>query len=60
MVGSADFSGDGLVDFRDYCILSEEWLREENPLAADVIGDNRINEHDLTEFCRQWLTPGRE
>ena len=60
MAGSAEFTGDGLVDFRDYCILAEEWLKEENPLTADVIGDNKINEHDLAAFCRQWLTPGRE
>jgi hypothetical protein len=54
VVGSADFTGDGLVDFRDYCILTEEWL-EENPLTADVIGDYEINEYDLAAFCRQWL-----
>lgn len=58
-VGSADLNGDGFVDFRDYCILAEEWLREENPLTADLIDDNRIDEQDLAEFCYQWLTTGR-
>jgi hypothetical protein len=57
-VGSADFNGDGLVDFGDYCILIEEWGEEQNALTADLTDDNRIDEQDLAEFCRQWLTPG--
>ena len=59
MVGSADFNNDGLVNFRDYCILAEEWLKVENPLMADLVDDNRVDVQDLTEFCRQWLTLGR-
>jgi len=58
-VGSADFTGDGFVDFHDYCILAEEWRKGENPLTADLIDDNKINEQDLAEFCRQWLTAGQ-
>lgn len=56
-VGSADFTGDGFVNFRDYCILAEKWLKVENPLAADLIDDNRIDEQDLAAFCEKWLTP---
>jgi len=59
IVGSADFTGDGFVDFRDYCILAEEWLKSENPLTADLIDDNKIDEQDLAEFCYQWLTAGQ-
>jgi hypothetical protein len=55
IIGSADFNADGLVDFRDYSILSDEWHKNENPLTADLIDDNQINEQDLAEFCRQWL-----
>jgi len=55
MVGSADFNGDGFVNFRDYSILAEEWLKCEEPLTADLIDDNKINEQDLAEFCYQWL-----
>jgi len=55
-VGSADFNADGFVDFQDYRILADEWLENQNPLTADVIDDNTINEQDLAEFCRQWLT----
>jgi hypothetical protein len=55
MIGSADFNNDGFVNFHDYCILAEEWLKSEEPLAADLIDDNKINEHDLAEFSHQWL-----
>ena len=58
MVGSADFNGDGLVNFMDYCILADEWLKIIEPLTADLIQDNKINERDLAEFCYQWLTTG--
>jgi len=57
--GSADFTGDGFVNFRDYCVLAEEWRKNENPLTADLIDDNEINEYDLAEFCYQWLTAGQ-
>ena len=55
IIGSADFNGDGLVDFYDYAILAGEWMQNENPLTSDLIDDNTIDERDLAEFCRQWL-----
>jgi hypothetical protein len=57
LVGSADFTGDGFVNFRDYCILAQDWLKEGNPLRADLIDDNRIDGQDLAHFCEKWLTP---
>jgi len=54
---SAEFTGDGFVNFRDFCVLAEEWRKEGNPLEADLIDDNRIDEQDLEAFCEQWLTP---
>jgi len=57
IVGSADFNGDGFVNFRDYCVLAEEWLIKENTLRADLINDNKIDERDLAAFCEQWLKP---
>ncbi len=59
MVGSADFNSDGLVNFNDYCVLAEEWLKSVEPLTADLIDDNKIDEQDLAEFSYQWLTSGR-
>jgi len=53
----ADFSGDGFVNLRDYCVLTQEWLKDENPLEADLVDDNRIDEQDLGALCEQWLTP---
>ncbi len=55
MVGSADFNGDGFVNFRDYCILADEWLKGGGTITADLIEDNKIDEQDLVEFCYQWL-----
>jgi len=55
--GSADFNGDGFVDFCDYCVLAEDWLKEQNPLKTDLVDDNKINEQDLAAFSQQWLTP---
>lgn len=56
IVNSADFNGDGFVNFRDYCVLAEDWLKVKNPMRADLIEDNRVDVQDLTEFCYQWLT----
>jgi hypothetical protein len=55
IIGSADFNGDSFIDFLDYSVLAAEWLRDENPLTADLIDDNKVDEQDLVEFCRQWL-----
>ncbi len=52
----ADFTGDGFVNFRDYCVLAEEWLKVENPLRADLVDDNKIDRCDLNAFCDQWLS----
>ncbi|MHC4240217.1 MAG: hypothetical protein ACYSUC_10770 [Planctomycetota bacterium] len=56
MVGSADFNNDGFVDWQDYSIFAEQWLEEGTALPADLIFDDRIDQRDLAEFCRQWLT----
>lgn len=56
IVASADFTGDGFVNFLDYCVLAAEWQKKQNPLSADLIDDNRIDEQDLAAFCYQWLT----
>lgn len=53
----ADFTGDGFVNFRDYCVLAEDWLKIGNPLTADLVDDNKIDQLDLDSFCKQWLKP---
>ena len=52
---SPDLHTDGLVNFLDFAVLANEWLKEQNPLRADLIDDNRIDERDLAAFCQQWL-----
>jgi hypothetical protein len=54
---AADFNNNGFVDFRDFCILADEWRKSEDTLRTDLINDNRIDEWDLTAFCEQWLMP---
>ena len=54
LVGSADFNDDRFVDLHDYRIFAEQWLEEGPALSADLIFDDRIDQHDLAEFCRQW------
>ena len=56
-IASADMTGDGFVNLYDYCILAAEWLKDENPLEADLLDDNKVDELDLRAFCQQWLTP---
>jgi len=55
MVGSADFDSSGFVDLHDYRILADQWLEEGAALPADLVFDDRIDQEDLAEFCRQWL-----
>jgi hypothetical protein len=55
VAGPADIDGDGFVDWGDYCILGEEWQRQENPLRADLVDDNKVDELDLSALCGRWL-----
>jgi hypothetical protein len=57
MVGSADFNNDAFIDLHDYRVLADQWLEEGAALLADLIFDDRIDQEDLAEFCRQWLAP---
>jgi hypothetical protein len=56
IIGSADLTGDGFINFADYRFLAAEWLKQSNPLAADLVDDNKIDYKDLFAFCDQWLT----
>jgi hypothetical protein len=56
-IATADFTCDELVNFRDLCILADEWCQRDNPLKTDLIDDNIINGRDLYVFTEQWLMP---
>ena len=52
----ADFNGDMLINFLDYCFLADEWLLEGDILNTDIVNDNQINAKDLDAFGGQWLS----
>ncbi len=52
-----DFSGDLLVNFRDFAFLAEEWLQEGNSVQTDLFDDNKIDGLDLGVLSEQWLKP---
>jgi len=54
--GSADINKDFFVNSFDYLFLADQWLKKSNPLTADLIDDNKIDQFDLAAFCQQWLT----
>ena len=54
---SADYNGDGFVDFLDYSLLSGGWLQQEDRDHWDLTGDGLLNDSDLIQFCIQWLGP---
>ena len=54
---SADYNGDGFVDFLDYGLLARGWLQQEDRAAWDLTGDGLLNDSDLIQFCLQWLEP---
>jgi len=54
---AADFNNDGLVNFRDFCILAKEWRKSEDLLRVNLTGNHIIDKRDLSAFCEQWLTP---
>lgn len=56
MTGSADINNDCFVNSFDYLILANQWQGNSNPLTADLIDDNKVDQLDLAAFCQQWLT----
>lgn len=56
---SADFDGNGRVNFKDYVFLSEGWKKAPVYPATDIapyfLGDGITDELDLSELCEQWL-----
>lgn len=54
----ADFNLDGIVDFEDLLVYSENWLCPVDSLPADFINNNFINFADFTIFAKNWLWTG--
>ncbi|MDH4240699.1 MAG: nitroreductase family protein [Phycisphaerae bacterium] len=53
-----DFSGDGIVNFKDYCILAQYWLQFESSvdIAPPPYGDDKVDWKDAAIFVDGWLT----
>lgn len=53
-----DFSGDGIVNFEDYCILAQYWLQDESSvdIAPPPYGDDKVDWKDVAIFVNAWLT----
>jgi len=60
-VPSRDFTGDGMVDFRDFTRLASHWgsTVSSDPNSpdstVDLNGDNRVDFDDLALFSEYWL-----
>ena len=58
----ADLNQDGLVDFKDFAVLSSQLFQEPGEPSADIAplagGDNIVNMIDLRMLVEQWLRIG--
>jgi hypothetical protein len=55
ITNSADFNLDGIVDFEDLFVYSENWLTSVEGLPADFVNDNFIDFEDFALFAQNWL-----
>jgi hypothetical protein len=54
---SADLNRDGTVDFHDFAILADQWLKVENQNnLVDLNRDRTVNFYDFAILANQWLT----
>jgi parallel beta-helix repeat protein len=51
----ADFSGDGIVNFKDFAVLAGEWMEEGDNKTSDLNGDGIVNIDDLDLLTKVWL-----
>ncbi|HDJ28578.1 MAG TPA: hypothetical protein ENF28_04965 [Proteobacteria bacterium] len=52
--GDLDINGE--VDFRDFFIFAQSWLKVYGSLAADLNNDSQVDTADLAIFTDNWLT----
>jgi parallel beta-helix repeat protein len=53
-----DLNIDGIVDYYELRILTEEWLQSGSGLQSDFHKDNFIDFRDFAELANQWLWTG--
>ncbi|MHC4890194.1 MAG: hypothetical protein ACYTEO_12115, partial [Planctomycetota bacterium] len=56
-LADVDLNGDGKVNFEDYSILAQYWLKDESPvdLGPPPLGDGTVNRKDLAILAENWL-----
>jgi len=52
-----DLNNDGVVNFRDFAILSDNWQWPGRRLPGNFNQDLYVDEYDLMFFAEKWLTP---
>jgi len=60
LAGPSDFSGDGIINFNDYAVISMAWLSDDSPSpnwnpACDLDYNGMIDISDLRKFVCYWL-----
>ncbi len=52
-----DFTGDAFVDFKDFCLMAQDWLQSkiETDIAPAPLGDGVVDWSDLATFVSYWL-----
>jgi len=51
----ADFNTDGIVDYLDIEVITNEWLSSDGQLQSDLYEDDFIDFIDYAVFAEQWL-----
>ena len=51
----ADFNTDGIVDYFDIKVMTDEWLSSGGELQSDLYDDDFIDFADYAVFAEQWL-----
>jgi CubicO group peptidase (beta-lactamase class C family) len=54
---SPDFNGDMVVNFKDFCLIAQDWLdsRAETDIYPTGFGDGIVDWRDLSVFVENWL-----
>ena len=54
VTSAADFNNDGVVDYRDFIVVTEDWLTSGGNLTADLAMDGFIDFADYAVFADDW------
>jgi hypothetical protein len=52
----ANLNGIDPVDFSDFALLADYWLRTGSEISADVDGDGEVDSTDLATIAGYWLS----